>query len=76
MIIIVSARNIIWLSARVNSRTTDFNIFWAELFLIVKDVDTASYAYDTTPSIAEDNIEVNIEDNIEDNIAPLEEASN
>ena len=64
MIIIVLARNTIWLSARVNSRT--------ELFLIVKDVDTASYADDITPSTVEDNIE----DSIEDNIAPLEEASN
>ena len=45
-----------------------FNIFLADLFFIVKDIDIASYADDNTPFIVEDNIE-----NI---IASLEEATN
>ena len=44
------------------------NIFLADLFFIVKDIDIASYADDTTPFI--------VEDNIENLIASLEEASN
>ena len=44
-----------------------FNIFLADLFFIVKDIDTASYADDNTPFI--------VEDNIENVIAPLEEAT-
>ena len=45
-----------------------FNIFLADLFFIVKDMDIASYADDATPFI--------VEDNIENLIASLEEASN
>ena len=45
-----------------------FNIFLADLFFIVKDIDIASYADDTTPVI--------VEDNVENLIASLEEASN
>ena len=45
-----------------------FNIFLADLFFIVKDIDIANYADDTTPLI--------VEDNIENLIASLEEASN
>ena len=42
------------------------NIFLADLFVIVKDVDIASYADDSTPFTVEDNIE---------NLVSLEEAS-
>ena len=45
-----------------------FNIFLADLFFIVKDIDIASYADDNTPFI--------VEDNIENVIASLEEATN
>ena len=45
-----------------------FNIFLADLFFIVKDIDIASYADDTTHFI--------VEDNTENLIASLEEASN
>ena len=45
-----------------------FNIFLADLFCIVKDIDIASYADDTTPFI--------VEDNIENLIVSVEEASN
>ena len=34
-----------------------FNIFLADLFFIIKDIDIASYADDTTPFIVENNIE-------------------
>ena len=34
-----------------------FNIFLADLFFIVKDIDIASYVDDNTPFIVEDNIE-------------------
>ena len=44
------------------------NIFLADLFFIVKDIDIASYADDNTPFI--------VEDNIENVIASLEEATN
>ena len=44
-----------------------FNIFLADLFFIVKDIDIASYADDNTPFI--------VEDNIENVIASLEEAT-
>ena len=33
------------------------NIFLADLFFIIKDIDIASYADDTTPFIVENNIE-------------------
>ena len=33
-----------------------FNIFLADLFFIIKDIDIASYADDTTPFIVENNI--------------------
>ena len=45
-----------------------FNIFLADLFFIVKDIDIASYADDNTHFI--------VEDNIENVIASLEEATN
>ena len=45
-----------------------FNIFLADLFFIVKDIDIANYADDNTPFI--------VEDNIENVIASLEEATN
>ena len=35
-----------------------FNIFLADLFFVVKDIDIASYAYDSTPFIEENNIDV------------------
>ena len=44
-----------------------FNIFLADLFFIVRDIDIASYADDTTPFL--------VEDNIENLIASLEEGS-
>ena len=44
-----------------------FNIFLADLFFIIKDIDIASYADDTTPFI--------VENNIEDVIISLEQAS-
>ena len=44
-----------------------FNIFLADLFFVVKDIDIASYADDSTPFIVENNI-----DNI---IASLEQVS-
>ena len=44
-----------------------FNIFLADLFFIIKDVDIASYADDTTPFV--------VENNIEDVIISLEQAS-
>lgn len=61
-------RNIIWRSRRVSSRTTFFNIFLADLFLTVKNIDIASYADDSTPII--------VENNTGNLIASLEEASN
>lgn len=61
-------RNIIWCSRRVSSRTTFFNIFLADLFLTVKNIDIASYADDSTPII--------VENNTGNLIASLEEASN
>ena len=45
-----------------------FNIFLADLFLIVTDIDIISYADDSTPFI--------VENNIKNLIASLEEASN
>ena len=45
-----------------------FNIFLADLFFRVKDIDIVSYADDNTPFI--------VEDNIENVIASLEEATN
>ena len=44
-----------------------FNIFLADLFFVVKDIDIVSYAVDSTPFIVENNI-----DNI---IASLEQVS-
>ena len=44
-----------------------FNIFFADLFCVVKDIDIASYADDSTPFIVENNI-----DNV---IASLEQVS-
>ena len=44
-----------------------FNIFLANLFFVVKDLDVASYADDSAPFIAENNI-----DNV---IASLEQVS-
>ena len=44
-----------------------FNIFLADLFFVVKDIDIASYADDSTPFIVENNI-----DNV---IASLEQVS-
>ena len=35
-----------------------FNIFLADLFFVVKDIDIASYADDSTPFIVENNIDV------------------
>ena len=45
-----------------------FNIFLADLFFVVKDIDIASYANDSTPFIVENNI-----DNV---VASLEQVSN
>ena len=45
-----------------------FTFYLAYFFLIMKDMDTPSYAYDSTPFI--------VEDNIQSLIASLEEASN
>ena len=45
-----------------------FTFYLAYFFLIMKDIDTPSYAYDSTPFI--------VEDNIQSLIASLEEASN
>ena len=44
-----------------------FNIFLADLFFVVKDIDIASYADDSTPFIVENKI-----DNV---IASLEQVS-
>ena len=44
-----------------------FNIFMADLFFVVKDVDIASYADDTMPFI--------VENNIDETITSLEEVS-
>ena len=44
-----------------------FNIFLADLFFIIKDIDIASYADDTTPFI--------VENDLEDVITSLEKAS-
>ena len=45
-----------------------FNVFLADLFFIVKDIDIANYADDNTSFI--------VEDNIENVIVSLEEATN
>ena len=45
-----------------------FNIFSVDLFFVVTNIDIASYAYDSTPFIMENNI-----DNV---IASLEQVSN
>ena len=45
-----------------------FNIFLADLFFTVNDIDIASYADDNTPYM--------IADNVDDLITPLEQASN
>ena len=45
-----------------------FTFYLAYFFLIMKDIDTPNYAYDSTPFI--------VEDNIQSLIASLEEASN
>ena len=59
--------NIIWDSARINSCSISFNIFLADLFLVVKEIDIAIYADYSTTFIVEENTDV---------IASLEEASN
>ena len=38
-----------------------FDIFLADLFFVVKDIDIASYADDSTPFIVENNIDSVIE---------------
>ena len=70
MIIIVLGqiyRFINWSSTRVNSWSTSFYIFLGDLSFVVKYIDIASYADDSTPFMVENNI-----DNV---IASLEQVS-